>query len=118
MSGYVNPAQQQGIFPAQATTTDTADHEILPAPGPGLAWMITTVIVCNSHASTGSYVNLKSTTRTWGNLPAPAGYGGSIPDLPKPVPFGENEAVKIASSVSVTTILVSVIAYKTSAGQA
>lgn len=115
---YVNPAQHPGTFKAQVTTTDTADHEILAAPGPGRAWMITSIVVLNVHATTSTMVNMKSTSATWGNLPAPAGCGGSVHNFPKPLPFGNNEAVKIAALNSVTTIYVSVIAYQATADQA
>lgn len=107
----VPPSNPDGIFPASGSATDTSDVTLLAAPGAGLAWMVTSIVVYNAHATTNTGVRMKSTSLTWGPIPAPA-TGGCIPPLPKPLPFPENEAVKFAALNSVTTVYVSILAYK------
>lgn len=111
---YRNPPEHPGTFRGTGNATDTSDVTLLTAPGAGEAWMVTSIIIYNSHASTTTGVQMKSTGMTWGPIPAPFA-GGSINHFPKPLPFPENAPVQFACLGSVSTVYVSIIAYKTQA---
>src|SRR4051812_19635054 len=94
---YPNPS---GIAKGYASATGTTLTEIIPLPGPGAALMITCLVVHNSHATTGTSVDLYSgTTKIWGPIPAPPGNGGAVlvPLMP-PLPCNENEAFQFKAA--------------------
>lgn len=92
---------------------DTGPHELLPDPGAGLGWMITSIEIVNTDTTNGCAITFSTTSSSFGPLQCPPGRGcGSTHQYTKPVPFDRHLAVSITASHAVTTAYVSVIAYK------
>lgn len=96
----------------RATATDTSLTPLIAAPGTGFKNWISGVTVCNSHATSGTIVQLKSAATTIWSIPAPPGKGGAILTFPDPIDCGENEALNFSCDDAVSTITVSVAGYK------
>lgn len=111
------PPYPSGAATGFASSTTTADTELLRAPGKGLAYQITMVVIDNAHATTKTSVTLKSgSTAKTGAIPAPAA-GGAVLRFDPPLPFGDNEAVNFAALAGVTTITVTVHGYVSARAQ-
>ncbi|MDD5199264.1 MAG: hypothetical protein PHC88_05620 [Terrimicrobiaceae bacterium] len=107
------PSNPHAPLRGLASSTDTADHTVIAAPGAGLALMITTLVIYNAHATTGTGVLLKSgTTTIWGPIPAPGGKGGCVIRMDPPLPCNANQVFAFACEDSVTTVTVSALGYR------
>ena len=107
-----------GIKLGYATATDTTLTTVIPAPGQGLALMITSVWIDNSHATLKTGVDLYSgSTKLIGPLTAPAAGGNNSLPLFPPIPCADNEAFGFACVGSVATISVSAHGYIAQKGQ-
>lgn len=76
--------------------TNTAATDVLAAPGSGLYNNITNLSIINSHASVGTWVNIKEETTgitLWTVYAAPAG-GGEALAFPKDAPLRGTQANK------------------------
>ena len=105
-----NPGRLNRIR-GRAQATNTADYELLAAPGDGFRNWISSIVVYNSSASNGTSVELKSGSTVIWTMPAPPGNGGSIIALPDPIGCNPNEALNFATDDSVATITVSVAGF-------
>lgn len=80
--------------------------------------MITCIVIDNTHATSKTGVKLFSgASQIWGPIPAPAAGGAILLPLQPPLACNENEAFKIQTVDSVTTITVSAIGYRAQRGQ-
>ena len=113
------PPCPSGIASGFASSTDTADHEVIAAPGDRLALMITALVIHNGHATTGTGVILKSgSVQIWGPIPAPAGNGGAvIVPLNPPLPCAANQPLNFACVDAVSTVSLSALGYRAMSGQ-
>jgi len=116
MADYSAPKPSNPNKPLRgvASSTDTANHEVIAAPGVGYTLMITCLVVYNAHLTSGTGVILKSgTTTIWGPIPAPPGKGGCVlVPLNPPLPCNANEAFNFECEDSVTTVTVSALGYR------
>lgn len=97
-----------------ADITNTADTLIIAAPGVGQEIVVTGVFVCNSHASVGTWVNIKkgSTVIATGYVP-PLG-GAPFVWTPRPgVPCGDNVALNIACETTGSNVRACAVGVKT-----
>lgn len=95
--------------------TDTAGDStsVIAAQGAGIKVYVTSVIVKNTHATTDAYIDLRDGTAgtVKASIPAPAA-SGAIVNFPVPLPFSANTAVAVDPSAAVTTIITTVIGFK------
>jgi len=95
--------------------TGTTSTQLLAAPGAGLRWYITSIIVSNAHASTGTDLAIQdgSGGTTFHTLPAAAAYGGTAIQFTVPLPQPTaNTALYCANVTTGASTKVSVVAYK------
>lgn len=95
-------------------TTATAT-EVLAAPGSGKYFHLTSVLVTNGDADTGTFVNLYDTTDgtgtvKWTGYAASAGGGFSV-SLPAPINWGDNKPVWAKCESSDATVRVSIAGF-------
>lgn len=95
--------------------SDTAGDStaVIAAQGAGIKVYVTSVIVKNTHASTDAYIDLRdgAAGTIKASIPAPAA-GGAIVNFDVPLPFSANTAVCVDPSAAVTTIITTVIGFK------
>jgi hypothetical protein len=95
--------------------TDTAGDStaVIAAAGAGIKIYVTSVIVKNTHASTDAYIDLRdgAAGSVKATIPAPAA-GGAIVNFDVPLPFTANTAVCVDPSAAVTSIITTVIGFK------
>lgn len=95
-----------------AAMTGTGDTSVIAAAGAGLRNYITSLMVTNSHATTGTVVELKDgTTVIWRGYAAPAGGGFAIA-FPKPLRGTANTAVNAANVTTASNTYVCAAGFK------
>lgn len=99
-------------FKGRASVTSTADTSLVAAPGHREKLWISAITVCNSHATSGTIVHIKSGTTIIWSIPAPPNNGGAVLAFPDPIDCAEAEALNFATADAVTTVTVSVSGYK------
>lgn len=109
--GYNQPPPVQR-FKGRNTATTTADTLLKAAPGHREKLWISSITVCNSHATSGTIVHVKSGTTIIWSIPAPPANGGAIQAFPDPIDCAVAEDLNFACADAVTTITVSVAGYK------
>jgi hypothetical protein len=103
-----------GLTAAMTGTTSTAVTGI-GAPGVNLFNYITTIVVGNSHATVGTFVELQdgSGGTTFFTVPAAAVYGGAVITLPKPLKQPTaNTALFCKNTTTGANVIVSVAGFK------
>ncbi len=100
----------------RATSTDTADHELIAAPGSGRIICISKVSISNSSATVTPEVHLKSGTTIIWTFTAPF-LGGNEPHFPDPISCAANEALNFACGTNTSSITVSVAGFTTKDGE-
>lgn len=103
-----------GLTAAMTGTTSTAVTGI-GAPGAGLYNYITTIVVGNSHATVGTFLELQdgSGGTTFFTIPAAAVYGGAVITLPKPLKQPTaNTALYCKNTTTGANVIVSVAGFK------
>lgn len=103
-----------GLTAAMTGTTSTAVTGI-GAPGANLFNYITTIVVGNSHATVGTFVELQdgSGGTTFFTIPAAAVYGGAVITLPKPLKQPTaNTALFCKNTTTGANTIVSVAGFK------
>ena len=98
------------VVSGNASNTDGASTEVLAAAAAGIKHYLTTIILTNMHASSTIYVELKDGLTTKLTLPCPP--GGSVFNLPVPLPGTAATAWNFDPSAATTTIYCSVIGFK------
>lgn len=92
--------------------TNTSDTAVIAAQGAGVKMYITHIVVSNSHATVGTWVNIKDgSTILYTVYAAPAGGGASI-TLPVPLPVSANTALNAANETTGSNTRVSASGYK------
>jgi hypothetical protein len=81
---------------ASGGITDTADAGVIAAPGSGARLHITEITITNGHATTGTYVAIKSDTTERRRVYVPAGATVTIA-IPGGLRLGDNEALNAAN---------------------
>lgn len=94
-----------------ASTTGTGDTSVIAAAGAGVRLYITSISICNAHASTNAIIEIKDGTTVIWRTAAPAG-GGSNLVFDPPLRLTANTALQMASLTGVTTIYFSANGYK------
>lgn len=103
----------KGLTAAMTGTTSTAVTG-MGAPGVGLYNYITAIVIGNSHASQGTFVEFQdgSGGTTFFTLPAAPGYGGSTIALPTPLKQPTaNTALYVKNTTTGANVIVSVVGY-------
>jgi len=98
-------ARVDALVKGCSTGTNTADHEIIAAPGAGKRIIVTRVTAFNTSAS-NAYAVIKSATTEVDEIPTPANYGGGITYYGSGLSLSVNEALNFAANTSVTTMRV------------
>lgn len=70
-----------------ASMTGTTSTQVLPAPGAGLRNYVTALVVCNSHASVGTAIEIRDGDggTVLMTIPAKEAFGGAVINLPVPL---------------------------------
>lgn len=97
-------------FQNRLVITDSADHELVAAPGANKRICISKISIANAHASTTTQVHLKSATTAIWTHSAPF-KGGNEPKWPHPIKCVMNEALNCACDDAISTVYVSVSGY-------
>lgn len=103
---FANPAAQ--IAGVSGTIAGTTDNPVIAAQGAGVRVNLTTIVVCNAHATQGTWVNIKSgATVVFTGYAAPLGGGFSV-SFPSALLGSLNAAWNVAceSTASVRASLV------------
>jgi len=103
----------KGLTAAMTGTTSTAVTG-MGAPGSGLYNYITAIVIGNSHASVGTFVELQDGNggTTFWTLPANYGYGGVSIALPTPLKQPtSNTALYVKNTTTGANVIVSVVGY-------
>lgn len=103
----------KGLTAAMTGTASTAVTG-MGAPGSGLYNYITAIVIGNSHASVGTFVELQdgSGGTTFWTLPANFGYGGVSIALPTPLKQPtSNTALYVKNTTTGANVIVSVVGY-------
>jgi len=103
----------KGLTAAMTGTTSTAVTG-MGAPGSGLYNYITAIVIGNSHASVGTFVELQDGDggATFWTLPANFGYGGVSIALPTPLKQPtSNTALYVKNTTTGANVIVSVVGY-------
>lgn len=108
---YVRQVPLPDIVAGNASNTDGASTAVIATAGAGIKQYLTAVTLTNMHASTVVYVELKSgTTVRWTCPVPPGGYTFNFnPPLP---PNAADEAWNFDPSAAVTTIICSMLGFK------
>lgn len=92
--------------------TGTSDTSVIAAQGAGIRIYVTQILVTNSHASTGTVVEIKdNTTVIYRGYAAPAG-GGFALTFPVPLRLAANVALQAANVTNSSNTYVSASGYK------
>jgi len=107
---YANPEN----FTAGVTSdiTGTSNTSVIAAQGSGVRTYITQITVTNSHATVGTWVNIKDGTTTIYTGYAAAAGGGFTITLPVPLRCTANTAVNAANETTGSNTRVSISGYK------
>jgi len=103
----------QGLTAAMTGTTSTAVTG-MGAAGSGLYNYITAIVIGNSHASVGTFVELQDGNggTTFWTLPANYGYGGCAISFPTPLKQPtSNTALYVKNTTTGANVIVSVVGY-------
>lgn len=94
--------------------TTTADTSVISAPGSGLSLKITQVLVTNSHASVGTFVNLKDSSGAIYTGYATSGGGGFTLTFPfeSPLTLAAASSLIAACETSGANVRVSASGYQ------
>lgn len=88
--------------------TDTSPVTLVAAPGAAKRVLITSLTVTNSHASTGTVVQISNGSTVVHEGYAAPGGGGYSPTLITPLPGHYNQAVTVACLTTGSNVYVSV----------
>lgn len=101
----------EDIVIGNASNTDGTVTSVITAAGSGIKQYLTAVSLINMHATTVTYVELKSGTTVMWRLPCPP--GGAIVTFAEPLPpNAANEAWSFDPAAAVTTLYCSMIGFK------
>ena len=92
--------------------TGTSDTAVIAAQGAGVRIYVTHILVTNSHASTGTFVNIKNGSTTIYTGYAAAGGGGFSATLPVPLRLSANTALNAACATTASNVRVSASGFK------
>lgn len=111
--GTVQPYAQAGssVDGKTADITGTADTALIAAQGGGIRTYITTLIIQNSHATVGTWVNVKDGTTSKLTVFCKAGGGGASVPLPKALRGSANTAWNVAAETTGANVRVSAVGY-------
>lgn len=93
-----------------ASVTGTSDTTVIAAPGTGLYLYVTSFNVSNSHASSGTFINIKDGTTTVRTLYIGPSQTVAL-TFPTPIKLTVNTALKFAAETGVTNIRASATGY-------
>ncbi len=101
--GSVAPYCQSASMVAGKTAdiTGTSDIAVIAAQGAGVSLHITQITVSNSHASVGTWVNIKDGSTTIYTVYAAPNGGGATITLPVPLKLSANAALNAANETTV-----------------
>lgn len=107
---YCNP--ENLISGKTSDITGTSDTSLIAAQGSGVRIYVTSIMVTNSHATVGTWVNVKDgSTTIYTGYAAPVG-GGFVVPLPTPLKLTANTALNVACETTGANVRASAIGYK------
>lgn len=109
---YANP--ENFVSGATSDITNTTATSVIAAAGAGIRNYITSILVTNSHATVGTFVNItdgSGGTILWTGYAAPAGGGFSV-TLPTPIKTTANTALYCACATTGSNTRVCAAGYK------
>ena len=111
--GTVQPYAQAGssVMGVTSDITGTSNTSLIAAQGSGVRTYLTHVVIQNSHASTGTWVNVKDGTTTKYSVYCAAGGGGASLTLPRPLRGSENTAWQVACETTAANVRASASGY-------
>ncbi len=101
----------EAIVSGNATNTDGSSTACISAQAAGIKTYLTSVVLCNSHASTDCTVDIKDGNTVKISLPVPHA-SGVVFNCPVPIPGTAATAWNFDPSAAVTTITCSMIGFK------
>lgn len=91
--------------------TNTTAADVIAAPGASICLNITSISVCNEHATQGTAVEILDDTTVIDVIPARHEWGGGIKTYPSPMKLTANKALKAKCRTSGANVTVSAQGY-------
>jgi len=101
----------EDIVSGNASNTDGSSTQCIAAQAAGIKTYLTSIVLCNTHASTDGYVEIKDGSTVKLTIPVPHA-SGAVMNLPVPLGGTAATAWNFDPSAAISTIICSMVGFK------